>query len=387
LLGRRRYIRPARLFLVPRWRCLRRSASLPAPILVTDDVVSNADSAATDIAKDIAKDISKEIAKDMSRNCQTSAQPVQKFDEGENGGDLFNVPGFTMHVDRDFNLDLKDANLPWTKDLKRRLEHFNKLNRQEKSEQVFLGVVRYGPYAMFVLMPAFALLQLVAYFGRGRRYPDRPSRYAEHLVFAAHTHAFLFLVGVLALSIPVTPVRVALAAWCVLYGLWATKKVYRGRWSGLLLRGYVVAWLTSRCSRWSSSDCCWSRSWCASDFLSLAGLVDVFLEARQASLVARLALFHGADRRVVAYACSSTSSFRAPSCPGRWNRWQPSAIVAPCPLSCAPSGTASVPRPRRRRRRGRLCRRQWREGRREQKDNQWENGRHRRSPRFGAACG
>ena len=235
LLGRRRrYIRPARLFLVlslALFAAIRIFASVP--ILVTDDVVSNADSAASDIAKDLAKDISKEIAK-------SPAQPVVKFDEGENGGNLFNVPGFTMHVDRDFNLDLQDANLPWTKELKRRLEHFNKLNRQEKSEQVFLGVVRYGPYAMFVLMPAFALLQLLAYFGRGRRYPDRPRRYAEHLVFAAHTHAFLFLAGALAISIPVTPVRVALAAWCVLYGLWATKKVYRGRWSGLLLRGYVV---------------------------------------------------------------------------------------------------------------------------------------------------
>lgn len=235
LLGRRRrYIRPARLFLVlslALFAAIRIFASVP--ILVTDDVVSNADSAASDIAKDLAKDISKEIAK-------SPAQPVVKFDEGENGGNLFNVPGFTMHVDRDFNLDLQDANLPWTKELKRRLEHFNSLNRQEKSEQVFLGVVRYGPYAMFVLMPAFALLQLLAYFGRGRRYPDRPRRYAEHLVFAAHTHAFLFLAGALAISIPVTPVRVALAAWCVLYGLWATKKVYRGRWSGLLLRGYVV---------------------------------------------------------------------------------------------------------------------------------------------------
>jgi len=247
LLGRRRrYIRPARLFLVlslALFAAIRFFAG--APILVTDDVVSNADSTGADIAKDIArdlaKDISKDIAKDISKEITKSpAQAMLKFDEGENGGDLFNIPGFTMHVDRDFNLDLQDANLPWTKDLKRRLEHFNKLNRQEKSEQVFLGVVRYGPYAMFVLMPAFALLQLVAYFGRGRRYPDRPKRYAEHLVFAAHTHAFLFLVGVLALSIPVAPVRVALGVWCVLYGLWATKRVYRGRWSGLLLRGYVV---------------------------------------------------------------------------------------------------------------------------------------------------
>lgn len=219
---RRRYIRPARLFLVlslALFAAIRIFAS--APIIVSDDAGATPDAAAKAAAKSAAK-------------------PVLKFDEGENGGNLFNVPGFTVHVDRDFNLDLTDANLPWTQDLKRRLEHFNKLNRQEKSEQVFLGVVRYGPYAMFVLMPAFALLQLLAYFGRGRRYPDRPSRYAEHLVFAAHTHAFLFLVGVLALSIPVTFVRVVLAVWCVLYGFWATKKVYRGRWSGLLLRGYVV---------------------------------------------------------------------------------------------------------------------------------------------------
>ena len=108
-------------------------------------------------------------------------------------------------MDRDFNLDLPTPTLPWSQELKRRFEHFNRLNRQEKSEQVFLGVVRYGPYAMFVLMPAFALLQMIAYVGRGRRYPDRPNRYAEHLVFAAHMHAFLFLVGVLALSIPLTP--------------------------------------------------------------------------------------------------------------------------------------------------------------------------------------
>ena len=228
---RRRYIRPARLFLVlslALFAAIRLFAS--APMIVSDDVVLNADEAAKDIAKEIAK----------ASAAKPAATPVVKFDEGENGGDLFNVPGFTIHVDRDFNLDLTDANLPWTKDLKRRLEHFNKLNRQEKSEQVFLGVVRYGPYAMFVLMPAFALLQLLAYFGRRRRYPDRPSRYSEHLVFAAHTHAFVFLIGVLALSIPVTSVRIALAVWCVLYGVWATKKVYRGRWSGLLLRGYVV---------------------------------------------------------------------------------------------------------------------------------------------------
>ncbi len=179
-----------------------------------------------------------------------------KFDEGENGGDLFNVPGFTIHVDRDFNLDLTDANRLGRKDLKRRLEHFNKLNRQEKSEQVFLGVVRYGPYAMFVLMPAFALLQLLAYFGRRRRYPDRPSRYAEHLVFAAHTHAFLFLVGVLALSIPRhAGAHRAGGLVRALRSLGDEKGLPRRGGAGCCCAAMSSASLTSRCSRWSSSVC------------------------------------------------------------------------------------------------------------------------------------
>ena len=123
---------------------------------------------------------------------------------------------------------------------RKRFGHFNRLNRQEKAEQVFLGAVRYGPYAMFALLPAFALLQMIAYFGGAPRYPDRPNRYAEHLVFAAHTHAFLFLVGALAISIPFKAVGDALVLWCVLYGLWATKVVYRGGWIGLVARGFVV---------------------------------------------------------------------------------------------------------------------------------------------------
>lgn len=217
---RRRYIRPARLFLVlslALFAALRFFAS--APLLV-----------------DSGSDVKLAEATDV----KPSGEPVVKFDAGEAGGDLVNLPGFTIHVDPQFNLDLRDATHPVALELKKRFTHFNRLNRQEKSEQVFLGVVRYGPYAMFVLMPAYALLQLIAYAGRGRRYPDRPSRYSEHLVFAAHTHAFLFLTCVLALSIPYNPLRIVLAGWCLFYGYWATKKVYRGGWIGLFARSFVV---------------------------------------------------------------------------------------------------------------------------------------------------
>jgi hypothetical protein len=221
---RRRYIRPARLFLVlslALFAALRFFASAPLLVEAGDEPAPAASAGAT-------------------KNAKPAADPVVKFDAGEKGGDLLNLPGFTVHVDPQFNLDLRDATHPIALELKKRFKHFNGLNRQEKSEQVFFGVVRYGPYAMFVLMPAYALLQMIAYAGRGRRYPDRPSRYSEHLVFAAHTHAFLFLTCTLALSIPVNPLRVALACWCVVYGYWATKKVYRGGWLGLVARSFVV---------------------------------------------------------------------------------------------------------------------------------------------------
>ena len=89
---------------------------------------------------------------------------VVKFDKGEEGGDI-GLPGVVIHVDRDFKLSVGGADSPLTRELKKRFEHFNGLNKQEKSEQVFGGAVRYGPYAMFVLMPAFAFLQMIVYAG------------------------------------------------------------------------------------------------------------------------------------------------------------------------------------------------------------------------------
>ena len=120
--------------------------------------------------------------------------------------------------------------------LKCRVERFNAMPREDKVEQIMLGVVRYGPYAMVVLLPVFALLLKLLYLGRARRYPLRPRRYSEHLVFAAHDLSFLFLIVMIAVVIPWQPVRIALGLWAVIYGLWAMKAVYGGRWSGVLAR-------------------------------------------------------------------------------------------------------------------------------------------------------
>ena len=124
--------------------------------------------------------------------------------------------------------------------LRRRVERFNAMSRDAKAEQLVLGAVRYGPYAMVVLLPAFAFLLKLLYLGRGRRHPTRPSRYSEHLVFAAHDLSFLFVIVMLIVVIPWQPVRVALALWGVVYGLWAMKVVYGGRWIGVFARAGVL---------------------------------------------------------------------------------------------------------------------------------------------------
>ena len=46
------------------------------------------------------------------------------------------------------------------------------------------------PYAMFVLVPVFALITRIAFLGYGRNY-------SEHLVFALHLHAAAFFWGTL----------------------------------------------------------------------------------------------------------------------------------------------------------------------------------------------
>lgn len=213
---RRRYIRPARLFLVL-------SLALFAGIRLFADPAFVVPPEQFDTAKE-----------------KSGSKPAPKS-EGDVGDGIIEMPGFSIRVDPKGNLDVEGGDSRWTAELKKRFERFNHLTGQEKSDQVFAGMVRYGPYAMFVLMPAFALMLQLAYLGRSRRYPGRPRRYAEHLVFAAHIHAFIFLVAVLALMVPWSPVDTVLGFWVFFYCLWATRRVYGGSWVGLVLRAAIIS--------------------------------------------------------------------------------------------------------------------------------------------------
>jgi hypothetical protein len=149
-------------------------------------------------------------------------------------------PEFNITLDNDHNIVVAEGlRDPLPKALRERIDRFNALPRAEKGEQISAGMLRYGPYAMFVLLPAYAWLQQILYLGRARRYPGRPRKYVEHLVYAAHIHTFLFLVAAVAIVLD-SWIGWALGAWVVYYLYRAKRTIYGGSRIGGLLRGFFV---------------------------------------------------------------------------------------------------------------------------------------------------
>jgi hypothetical protein len=76
-------------------------------------------------------------------------------------------------------------------DVNRRVEaRYGELTRGEWRGVLGEHVARVFPYAMFVLLPVFAMITRAAFAGHGRNY-------GEHLVFALHAHAAAFFWGAL----------------------------------------------------------------------------------------------------------------------------------------------------------------------------------------------
>jgi hypothetical protein len=201
---RRRYIRPARLFLVLSIALFALLRFTGDPVLISKEELLRA--APADIAREV---------EEARRQNGSSMGP-------------------------DLNLHLSPGAGSWLEPLQKRIDQFNRLSRRERGEQIFAGMLRYGPYAAFVLLPLFGLLLKILYVGRARRYPLRPRRYAAHLVFGAHSHSFVFLTGIPLLLLPSGVLRTALISWVAAYLLWSMKIVYGGRWTGVFARAFLI---------------------------------------------------------------------------------------------------------------------------------------------------
>jgi hypothetical protein len=223
LAGRRyRYIGPARLFLVS-------SLLLFATLKFTTDSIDLDEAIEFDAPKEEPRAKAERPQRPQSPERLPAAPKRERVDSGD-----------FVTLDDDFNLNLSDlAGAPGI--LRKPIARFNSLSRSQKIEQIKAGTLRYGPYAMFALLPAFAALLKIVYLGRSRRYPSRPRLYGEHLVFAAHNHAFLFVVGSLVTILSRDFAVGALAAWMLVYLVWAMHAVYGGRWLGLAGRAMVLS--------------------------------------------------------------------------------------------------------------------------------------------------
>jgi Protein of unknown function (DUF3667) len=109
-------------------------------------------------------------------------------------------------------------------------ERFSKMSRAEAGNFFAKRLVTLFPYAMFVLVPLFALVNRAVYWGR-------PFNYGEHLVFALHAMAAVYFIG--AVTEPFhEPILWTVPA--AIYFSLALKRVFGGRrWVSILRSAFL----------------------------------------------------------------------------------------------------------------------------------------------------
>ena len=104
---------------------------------------------------------------------------------------------------------------------------------EETLEHMRTHAIGLAPYAIFVMLPVFAGIIMLAY--RRRR-----MTYGEHFVFSLHLHAFWFL-ALLVIHLVPNGLGDVLQFAVPVYGVWAMREAYGGRWGATLLRAAVVS--------------------------------------------------------------------------------------------------------------------------------------------------
>lgn len=130
----------------------------------------------------------------------------------------------------DFNCAAGAMLCPWLK------SHLKQKYNGKTQTQV-LGMLKDGtianiPYALFMLLPLFALLTKLLYVNRGYYY-------GEHVVYALHIHAFTFFVLLLLALVPGWFRAVVLIAATVYYFM-ALQRFFGGRWPMTFIRYMVI---------------------------------------------------------------------------------------------------------------------------------------------------
>lgn len=118
-----------------------------------------------------------------------------------------------------------------------KMQAFQAKSEAQQTQELQKAFFSYVPYAMFLLMPLFALYLKLLYLGSGRHY-------GEHMLFALHSNAFAF--AMFGLLILISPLDIGLLTFaCVIYLLAylprAMRRVYGGSWLSTFLRWQVLS--------------------------------------------------------------------------------------------------------------------------------------------------
>ncbi|MGB9108761.1 MAG: hypothetical protein WCC39_08750, partial [Telluria sp.] len=117
-------------------------------------------------------------------------------------------------------------------------DKFSRMAPDERDRAFRTAFNNYVPYAIFFMMPLFALYLKVLYLGSGRRF-------GEHLLFALHSNGFAFLMLALMLLVPTGwgLVKWMLGLWLAFYLPTAMRRVYGGSRKATALRWIVLMFL------------------------------------------------------------------------------------------------------------------------------------------------
>lgn len=161
----------------------------------------------------------------------------------DSGGNKDDIP--TTHADNDkkseitYRLASKDDLGKFLHGVHPKLgakyDKFLAMDGEERNHMLKAGFFAWLPYAIFAMMPVFALHLKLLYLGSGRLY-------GEHLLFALHTNAFAFLMLTLLMVAPsgIPYLQWALVLWLAFYLPTAMRKVYGGSRKVTLVRWIVL---------------------------------------------------------------------------------------------------------------------------------------------------
>ena len=118
-----------------------------------------------------------------------------------------------------------------------RVDRLNAMPEAQFKDLLKRTFFSYLPYAIFLMMPVFALYLKLLYLGTGRRY-------GEHFLFALHSNAFAFLMlSLFTVADGWNFVRFVLLAWLTFYLPTALRRVYGGSRTMTALRWMVLMFL------------------------------------------------------------------------------------------------------------------------------------------------